>query len=562
MPICPEGHQSTESDYCSVCGTPIGSGTLAGMPGGTSAEVPAPAGLEATSQGAPSVQTCPVCGSRAGADAFFCETCGYDYLTGSLPRSAQQEAEPEADVEEVESLPVSEPTPVRPDEVAEAEVVEEPATEESAGDEPVAQEPPVEAEVVSEQTVAEPSIDGPTEAPAVVPDLGAHAEVDVVEAEVVESPQLPEPPALGEDPTAEDPVAAEVPAEQPTTEEPAQPAEFEPIPSQAPARARQIPEPQPEPVASEPEQPQGSYLDLDPAEVSHEVDNPLVVESHQPLAEANPRPASTHDALSLGDAGGDVPRPDDLKPLAVPGSGPPGGQSPQPRPVNQPGPGRLQPPQPGPRPYAQPTPGGYRPAQPQRPAPTPLGGPPRPQQQRPAPAPMGGPPRPQARPRPVADDEVQSTIDIPVRRPVPEAPPVLPTRDGTTKWVAEIWIDPEWYRVQQPPEQLPSPGQPIIRGLRKTTIVIGRSSSGAVPDIDCITDTGVSRRQAALTTDGIRWFIEDLGSSNGTYVGQVDQPMPTQPIQGRVELGHHDRIYVGSWTRIVVRPALTQESGY
>lgn len=136
----------------------------------------------------------------------------------------------------------------------------------------------------------------------------------------------------------------------------------------------------------------------------------------------------------------------------------------------------------------------------------------------------------------------------------------MPSETGPARWVAEIWIDPEWYRVQQAPEQLPSPGQPIIRALRKQAIVIGRATSSGRPDLDSVTDTGVSRRQAALTTDGSRWFIEDLGSSNGTYIGQVDQPMPTTPISGRVELSPQDRIYIGSWTRIVVRPALVQEA--
>lgn len=152
----------------------------------------------------------------------------------------------------------------------------------------------------------------------------------------------------------------------------------------------------------------------------------------------------------------------------------------------------------------------------------------------------------------------------PVRAPSP-APSPSPARPrpvdtGSARWVAEIWIDPEWYRVQQAPEPLPSPGQPLITALRKSTVVIGRGSPSGHPDLDCQTDTGVSRRQAVLITDGARWFVEDLGSSNGTYLGQVDQPMPTQPITGRVELGPHDRIYLGSWTRIVVRPALVQEA--
>ena len=79
------------------------------------------------------------------------------------------------------------------------------------------------------------------------------------------------------------------------------------------------------------------------------------------------------------------------------------------------------------------------------------------------------------------------------------------------------------------------------------------------PDIDCDPDTGVSRRQAMLSTDGSRWYVEDLGSSNGTYLGQADQPLPTMPISGRSQVGADDRIYVGSWTRLVVRPALPSE---
>jgi len=132
---------------------------------------------------------------------------------------------------------------------------------------------------------------------------------------------------------------------------------------------------------------------------------------------------------------------------------------------------------------------------------------------------------------------------------------------GPVKWIAEVWVDPEWFRLQQSPDQLPSPGVPRVIGLRSNRVLIGRPSPGQpVPDIDCVADSGVSRRQAQLISDGIRWFLEDLGSSNGTFVGQVDRPLPTQPIRGRVEVSPHDRIYVGSWTRIVIRPALKQEA--
>ena len=33
-----------------------------------------------------------------------------------------------------------------------------------------------------------------------------------------------------------------------------------------------------------------------------------------------------------------------------------------------------------------------------------------------------------------------------------------------------------------------------------------------------ITDAGVSRKHARLARKGTGWFVEDLGSSNGTYV--------------------------------------------
>ena len=148
---------------------------------------------------------------------------------------------------------------------------------------------------------------------------------------------------------------------------------------------------------------------------------------------------------------------------------------------------------------------------------------------------------------------------VPGSVPAPRAVPVA--SNESARWVAEVWIDPDWHAAQGGPHQLPSPGQPVIIGLRKNTVVIGRTTSAGKVDIDLSTDSGVSRRQASLVTDGRRWFGEDLGSSNGTFVSRVDTGVASTPIQGRVEITHHDRIHVGSWTRIVVRPALMQESG-
>ncbi|MBK8757947.1 MAG: FHA domain-containing protein [Actinomycetales bacterium] len=131
------------------------------------------------------------------------------------------------------------------------------------------------------------------------------------------------------------------------------------------------------------------------------------------------------------------------------------------------------------------------------------------------------------------------------------------------EWVAEVWVDPEWYAGQEADEPMPSPGLPVVVPLTVRSALIGRvsASKNIVPDIDCTTDSGVSRRHAQLTTDGTRWFVEDLGSSNGTFVGQIAAPLPEDPIEvgPKRELDDGDRIYVGAWTRIVVRRATADE---
>lgn len=136
-------------------------------------------------------------------------------------------------------------------------------------------------------------------------------------------------------------------------------------------------------------------------------------------------------------------------------------------------------------------------------------------------------------------------------------PPRIPFQ-----WVAEVWIDPDWYADQQATDPLPSPGLPVVVPLRIASALIGRvsTSRNIVPDIDCSADPGVSRRHAQLTTDGSRWFVEDLQSSNGTYVGPASGPLPDDPIPvgPKTEVGDN-RIYVGAWTRIVVRRATDEE---
>ncbi len=129
-------------------------------------------------------------------------------------------------------------------------------------------------------------------------------------------------------------------------------------------------------------------------------------------------------------------------------------------------------------------------------------------------------------------------------------------------WIAELWIDPDWYAAQGSTDPLPSPGLPDIVPLIKDVNLIGRisTSRNIYPEIDCELDTGCSRRHARLTTDGARWWIEDLESANGTFLGTAAGPLPAMPIpHGKVELAPDQRIYLGAWTRIVVRRATEDE---
>jgi hypothetical protein len=134
---------------------------------------------------------------------------------------------------------------------------------------------------------------------------------------------------------------------------------------------------------------------------------------------------------------------------------------------------------------------------------------------------------------------------------------------ATATWVAEVWVDPDWYATQESSDPCPSPGMPVVVPLDARSVLVGRRSvsRNITPQIDCGTDSGVSRRHAQLTTDGQRWWIEDLQSSNGTYVGQAGAPLPTMPLPPgqKLEFTSADRIYLGAWTRIVVRRATPDE---
>ena len=165
-------------------------------------------------------------------------------------------------------------------------------------------------------------------------------------------------------------------------------------------------------------------------------------------------------------------------------------------------------------------------------------------------------------PRPLVAPPGAAQVDVPADAPAGAV--ANPSPPLTERWVAEVWIDPDWYADQQSTDPLPSPGQPRVVALKNTSVLIGRASRSRniTPDIDLSSDNGISRRHAQLTTDGTRWFVEDLGSSNGTYVGGNVGALPTTPIPvgQKQEISEDDRIYVGAWSRIVVRRAAEGEA--
>ena len=142
--------------------------------------------------------------------------------------------------------------------------------------------------------------------------------------------------------------------------------------------------------------------------------------------------------------------------------------------------------------------------------------------------------------------------------------PAVSTIEGDSAWVAEVWVDPEWYAAQKSDDPLPSGGLPEIVVLKQSSLLVGRTSVSRDihPQIECGTDSGVSRRHCQLNTDGQRWWVEDLQSSNGTFVGAAGEELPSVPIQPgqRREVHDGDRIFVGAWTRLVIRKALPGEA--
>jgi hypothetical protein len=89
---CREGHESTEDDYCSVCGAAMPrSGAVPAAKPATARGV-APRKLAIGPDGSPigKEDVCPSCGERRTDQARFCEVCRYDFVAqkGGPPPAA------------------------------------------------------------------------------------------------------------------------------------------------------------------------------------------------------------------------------------------------------------------------------------------------------------------------------------------------------------------------------------------------------------------------------------------------------------------------------------------
>lgn len=107
---CPAGHESTETDYCSVCGLAI----QPSAPVSTGVSAPSAAG--GSSAGA---AVCPVCGEpRTDPTARFCEVCRYDFVKGEPGPAPGAAGDPVTiappPLDPMPSAPPRDPTPPPP----------------------------------------------------------------------------------------------------------------------------------------------------------------------------------------------------------------------------------------------------------------------------------------------------------------------------------------------------------------------------------------------------------------------------------------------------------------
>jgi pSer/pThr/pTyr-binding forkhead associated (FHA) protein len=101
-------------------------------------------------------------------------------------------------------------------------------------------------------------------------------------------------------------------------------------------------------------------------------------------------------------------------------------------------------------------------------------------------------------------------------------------------------------KPKRQPKQKPRRGTPthvlVVDGANKgeradlaaAPILIGRGSDAAIR----LDDDYVSTRHARIASSADQWFVEDLGSTNGTYIGTARITQPTTVTLGtQVRIG-------------------------
>lgn len=104
MLTCSNGHDSETTDYCSVCGEKLDGAPLSAAP--EQAAAASAAGAPPAGSG-PSI-ACKNCSAAHGPDDVFCESCGLDFATGTLPDEQESlDPKPSGSVDEPTMVVVS-----------------------------------------------------------------------------------------------------------------------------------------------------------------------------------------------------------------------------------------------------------------------------------------------------------------------------------------------------------------------------------------------------------------------------------------------------------------------
>jgi diguanylate cyclase (GGDEF)-like protein len=134
------------------------------------------------------------------------------------------------------------------------------------------------------------------------------------------------------------------------------------------------------------------------------------------------------------------------------------------------------------------------------------------------------------RPTPLAMPAVRPPTQVPDSERVDRTTPVLP--GGTSE---RCPVEPDTRRDRVFMIRLDGPEAGSMQTLGNEPMVLGRNPSGAV----VVDDMGVSRSHARIFPVGAGHMIEDLGSRNGTFVGEARVERASLADGDVVRLGPH-----------------------